>query len=543
MLPVIGCCLTACVKDTDPLAGASRNFANGNSHSNVVENSAVPMPQTVSVKSASESRKVVVESASSREVVLQAAPTKVKTSFDISKRIEEVLAKKRKVAGGYNPSVGVYVISVVRIQQPELTVDELNEMALARAKKEIAAFIGQEINAHEKTGYSQSQINDKVELKSFYTSVTEINVNQLLNGVTLYKVWQEGKKTVAVCFLTGKTADMSAKLKQQIAQLPPDTVGATGLAAIDENNMQLAKEKALRAALRNAVEQVLGTVLAGNTQVQDNEKIRSRIFSQSKGFVEEYRIITENSENNYYRIEVVAKIARDKLLDSYSSYLKTMGDPEFFVRTENRELYLTFVKFFEGLGLKLTSDLNSAAYIIDAFGDFKQVKHPVENLYGTQLSLWIRIFDAKSGQELLSQKNDPRRAVSFISSGERQKDIAVGKAFKQVRAPLHKAVDEMISKMVANGRVVTIKVSGYQVAYQDAVVKLCKSLGYVVGNDTVTYKIDGENQSVVIYANYLGQMTDLDAFLRKRMQKDFGSSVIIPHTVSIEANEIKMQYR
>lgn len=537
LFPVVACCLSACVND--PLAGASRNFANADRNNS--SSSSVASQNQESTVSENTTTIIVTQDTSS---VPQASPSHAKKStFDISQRIESVLAEKRIIAGGYNTNVGCYVISVVRIQQPDLSADELNELALTRGKKEIAAFIGQEISAHEKMEYTESQINDKVEVKNFYASITEVNINQLLNGVTLYRVWREGNETVAVCFLTGKTADMSAKLKQQLAQLPPDTVGASGIAPIEVDRMQVAKEKALRAALRNAVEQVLGTVLAGNTQVQDNEKIRSRIFSQSRGFVEEYRIITENTEGNYYRIELIAKIAKNKLLDSYSSYLKTMGDPEFFIRTENTELYLTFVKFFEGLGLKITSNQNSAAYIIDAIGDFKNVKHPVENLSGTQLSLWIRIFDAKSGLELLSQKNDPRRAVSFISSGERQKNIAVEKAFKQIRVPLHKAVDSMIGKMVSNGRTVVVKIAGYKPVYKSSVVEICKAIGYVIGNDTVTYKINGEDETVIIHANYSGQMVDLESFLRKRIQKDFANSVIIPTTISVETNELKMQYR
>ena len=65
----------------------------------------------------------------------------------------------------------------------------------------------------------------------------------------------------------------------------------------------------------------------------------------------------------------------------------------------------------------------------------------------------------------------------------------------------------------------------------------------MIGNDTVTYKINGEDETVIIHANYSGQMVDLESFLRKRIQKDFANSVIIPTTISVETNELKMQYR
>ncbi len=515
----------------DPLAGADRNYANKST-------------STTTNESTVQSQVIVINEEKVNTPVLPTGsnPAKKLPKFDIAKKVEQILAEERTIAGGFNENTGVYVISVVRLNQPSLTQDELSELALTRGKKEIAAFIGQEIKANEKMEYSESQINDKTEMKSFFSSVIELDVNQMLNGVTLYKIWKDGEETVAICYLSGKTADMSTKLKEQIAKLPPDTVGVQGLAVIDDELITTAKDKALHAALRNAVEQVLGTTLAGNTQVQDNEKVRSRIFSQSKGFVEEYRIISEKASDGYYHIELVAKIAKNKLLDSYSSYLKQMGDPEFFIRTSNDELYLTFVKFFEGLGLKMTADENKAAYIIDAIGFFKKVEHPIEKIPGTQLNLWIRIFDARSGQEVLAQKNDPRKAVSFTSSGTRQKNIAIEKAFKQIKKPLHQSLNDMIAKMTSNGRGIIIKLENYNPAYLNSVTNLCRALGYVIGNDTVAYKIDGEKGNVIIFANYFGQMVDLERFWRDRIAKDYGNTIKVPDTISIETNELKMKY-
>ena len=143
LFPVVACCLSACVND--PLAGASRNFANSD-RNNSSSRSAASQDQKPTV-SGNTTTVIITQDASS---VPPISPSQAKKStFDIAQRIESVLAEKRILAGGYNANVGCYVISVVRIQQPDLSADELSELALTLGKKEIAAFIGQEISREE----------------------------------------------------------------------------------------------------------------------------------------------------------------------------------------------------------------------------------------------------------------------------------------------------------------------------------------------------------------------------------------------------------
>ena len=287
--------------------------------------------------------------------------------FDVRAKAERMRENGQTCAGGTSEKFGVYIVSLVDLElDGEIPMAEASELALAQGKREIAAFIGQEVSARDRVETTVTTIDDRTESKEFHESMISVNVNQFLRGVVLYDIRKTRKGVSAICFVTGRTMDMSRELQEQMAKLPPGTVSAVGVAYVVDGRLDLAKQQSLQTALRSAVEQVLGTTLAANTQVQDNEKVRSRIFAHASGFVEEYRIIEEGAGDGSYRTAIYARVAKDKLLESYSAYLKSFGDPLFCLRSGNRELYQTFAKFFVGFGLKLSADEKKADYLIDA---------------------------------------------------------------------------------------------------------------------------------------------------------------------------------
>ncbi|MGE3258065.1 MAG: hypothetical protein AB7J94_00315, partial [Geobacter sp.] len=53
------------------------------------------------------------------------------------------------------------------------------------------------------------------------------------------------------------------------------------------------KEHALSAALRQAVEQGIGTLIKSETTVVDSALVDDKIYSRSKGYVKSYKILRE----------------------------------------------------------------------------------------------------------------------------------------------------------------------------------------------------------------------------------------------------------
>ena len=286
---------------------------------------------------------------------------------------------------------------------------------------------------------------------------------------------------------------------------------------------------------------MLGTEIAAVSQAQDDSRIRSRIYANAFGFVEYYRIISESMTDGYYKTALYAKISREKLLKSYSAYMKAFGNPEFFLKTENLELYQTFVKFFSDLGLKMTSDSKNADYIIDAFGQYRNVTHPLSRRSGTQLSLWIRISDTGSGQELLSQKNDPRMASAFTGTPERQIEISTQKAFAQIRTPLHKSLNTMVTRMASNGRDVMITIKRYHPGLAESLDYISDTLENMPGLTVQNKKISGSN--VIFSALYRGRMDDLEYFLRNALKNGIDrNGKTIPKTSELSINNLTLTF-
>lgn len=452
---------------------------------------------------------------------------------DIRARVAKMEKYGQQCSGGVSKKFGVYIISVSTMKKiPGMSMREISELAILRGKKTIAAFIGQKMSASD-------ELKSDSESESF-KSVIRINIDQFLRGVVLYDIKETAKGYRIVCFSTGRTMDMAEELKKQISAVPPGTVAATGIAYIENNRLDQAKAQALQNALRLAVEQVLGTEVAAVSQSQDL-RIRSRIYANAFGFVEQYQIIKESVSGECYQTSVYAKVSREKLLKSYASYMKSMGNPEFFLKTESLELYQTFVKFFTDLGLKMTADSKSAAYLIDAFSQFHNVTHPLSGRSGTQLSLWIRISDMATGQELLSQKNDPRRASVFIGTPERQHDLAIQKAFEQIREPLHRSLNTMVSKMVSNGRDIIICVKNYQHELSDSLDYLSDTLENMPGLSVQNKKMTGGN--VIYTASYRGRSDDLEYFLRNSLKNGLKrDGKKIPKTIEITTNQLVLTY-
>ncbi len=459
--------------------------------------------------------------------------------LDLPAKIKEMRKNQQIFLNGWTENTGIYIISIERVHLTgNIKEAEATELALAAAKKGIAAFLGQSISSSETLSYLEDQNGSK----EFYSSLQKIDIKQFLRGVTVYSVQKDKESLEAVCYVFSRTGDMAAELAKKLKEFPPGTVGAVGIAVISGNRLDQAKQAAVNSALRSAVEQVLGTVLAANTQVQDNEKIKACVFAHTSGFVDQYRILEEKQEAGNYQVTLIASVQKEKLLDSYRAYMQSFGDPKFFLATHNKELYLTFSEFFTGLGLKLSREQQNADYIINAFGEFQRLKHPINATPGIQLSLWIRIYDAKSNQELLSQKNDPRKAAVFHGSESRQVELTTEKAFAQIKQPLHEAINKMIGKMITSGRPVRVVIENYGPTYEQALEKICEAVEMVPGVSNINRKVDSLTQEVVFVFDYQGKMDDLDEFLRDRLKKDISNSQMIPQLKSLETNRLILSY-
>ena len=363
--------------------------------------------------------------------------------------VKQMQADGAEVRAGFDKSLGVFVVAS---GTADITGSKAKAKTVARvnAVQRLGEFLGSQVAAASRHETSEATVNGQTEVKEFFSSVTEVQVRQLLKGVQDYGFDSDGDAVTAIVYLATKAQDKSADLKAAMNAMGDEgTVMAVGEGRTHDAAVQL--------ALRSAVEQVVGTMVVGETKITDNEAVRNKIFSGAEGFVDEYRITAEATEASGKRIEIVARVSKKRLLESYRNYLKALGDPVFCIECasddsdrEDVQISARFAQFFRKLGFRISKTRDGADYLIKTRGSYRRVKSPMdENEVFTQFSMSIKVL-AHGGEELLSLVNDPRKSAVSLGDPEREREICAGKAFKQMEKPVHEAINAMIARMMAD---------------------------------------------------------------------------------------------
>jgi hypothetical protein len=92
-------------------------------------------------------------------------------------------------------------------------------------------------------------------------------------------------------------------------------VRAEGMAVVINNRTDIARDKALDAALRSAVEKIVGVMISSSSEVENFALKMDRILSESKGFVNTYQIVSENRQQDQLTIVIDADVGRERLKD------------------------------------------------------------------------------------------------------------------------------------------------------------------------------------------------------------------------------------
>ncbi len=109
-------------------------------------------------------------------------------------------------------------------------------------------------------------------------------------------------------------------------------VAATGKAGADLPN---AREAAIEAALRQAVEVGGGVSISGITEVRDYQLVEDVIYAKTAGLVEKYEVVQENpNQDGLYTVRVEAVVSRADInarLEAWKSLAKRKGRPRVMV--------------------------------------------------------------------------------------------------------------------------------------------------------------------------------------------------------------------
>ncbi len=97
------------------------------------------------------------------------------------------------------------------------------------------------------------------------------------------------------------------------------TVSAEGVAAVQQNAVDIARDAAIEDAQKRAVEQAIGIMIDSQTQVENYQVISDKILSQIKGYITRYNVTGETRDGVLLRVHITAEVSLGKLSDDLSA--------------------------------------------------------------------------------------------------------------------------------------------------------------------------------------------------------------------------------
>ncbi len=136
---------------------------------------------------------------------------------------------------------------------------------------------------------------------------------------------------LCVSFTVGAVQDGLAQTTQ--------TVTAEGMASV-QGNPAMARDGAIQDALRKAVEQAVGTMVASETLVENFQVVRDNIYNKSQGYVKEYKVVKESPQKDLYMVTISATVSTENLkndLGALGLLIARVGKPRtlFMVAEQN----------------------------------------------------------------------------------------------------------------------------------------------------------------------------------------------------------------
>lgn len=114
-------------------------------------------------------------------------------------------------------------------------------------------------------------------------------------------------------------------------------VTVTGIATIQNGNLGLAKDEALKDAKRVAVQEVLGSVVSARADVKNFELVRNTVTSKSEGMIENFEILSSTAASDVeYQVKIKAKVSTTLINQTIEEVVSSQGKPRMMVILEEK---------------------------------------------------------------------------------------------------------------------------------------------------------------------------------------------------------------
>ena len=347
------------------------------------------------------------------------------------------------VQGGVSKDIGVFIVGIGHARYREDDVSLSREIAEANAKKQLASALEQSFKAHDTVALRMTADSDgNAEASAFVSSLSESSISQMMKGLQIAGSGRNSSGEMeVVMYLAEKMQDRTSDLAA--AQLKWGDRGVVAAVGID-----VQRDIAEKNALRSAVEQVAGTLVVGKVSVNEREEMHKRLATTAGALVEEYRITRETKVETEFRVEILAKVDKRKLYDSYRSYFKCLDNPVFCIVATDESLIRHFSQFFADKGFLLTNVPAECQYLIKLDGRFRDRPTPGNpRSMGTMLALNIQIVSQDGTKTLLTMNERQAKDSEVLSAAQRREETA-RRIFDKLETRLHKAIQDMVVRIL-----------------------------------------------------------------------------------------------
>lgn len=163
------------------------------------------------------------------------------------------------------------------------------------------------------------------------------------------------------------------------------TIKAKGEGWFQGSDALIGKDRAIKDALVKAVEQAVGTLISAETRVQNYQVLNDEIYTKTEGYVQNYKILTENRGKDVYEVTIQASVATGSIkgkLDALGLLLKQVGKPRIMILVAEQNIGRQNYNYWWGQHRAEQADLNvTENTIMDYFREkgFEIVDHEAQS--------------------------------------------------------------------------------------------------------------------------------------------------------------------
>lgn len=136
-------------------------------------------------------------------------------------------------------------------------------------------------------------------------------------------------------YLLAVTGSMLS-IDNSFAEEKSETIVTTGVAMAGQPD---SRRNAIEDAMRNAVEEAMGTIVNVELLVENKAIVNEKILSQTKGYIQKYKVNSEEEKGGLYRVQIEADVKLGKVRDDMEAaglLMKRKQMPRLMVMTMPR---------------------------------------------------------------------------------------------------------------------------------------------------------------------------------------------------------------